>query len=105
MRRRIARVVLLVVCVGMLAGTGEGEEGFEPIFDGNTLDGWKAPDMSFWRVEDGAITGQVTKEHRPKQNVFIVWQGGTVQDFELRFRFRIFGAEANSGMQFRSDVK
>jgi hypothetical protein len=87
------------------AGADAGDPGFETIFDGKTLDGWKAPDMSFWRVEDGAITGEVTKDHKPKENVFIVWQGGAVWDFELHFRFRIFGAAANSGMQFRSEVK
>jgi hypothetical protein len=81
------------------------DDGFAPIFDGKTLDGWKAPDMSYFSVEDGAITGTVTAEHRPPRNQFIVWQGGKVADFELRFKFRIFGAKANSGMQFRSEVK
>ena len=78
---------------------------FESIFDGKTLDGWSAPDMSFWRVEDGAITGEVTADRKPKENVFLVWQKGKVADFELRFRFRITGKAANSGMQFRSEVK
>jgi hypothetical protein len=104
-------------------------DGFVPIFDGRTLAGWRAPDMSFWRVEDGAITGEVTADHKPKENVFLVWQGdaaapaaqavapaaagaaatapaagAVLGDFELTFRFRVFGAEANSGMQFRSEV-
>ena len=87
------------------ADAAQAEEGFEPIFDGKTLDGWKAPDMTFWRVEDGAITGEVTKDHKPPENVFLVWQGGKVDDFELTFKFRIFGAASNSGMQFRSEVK
>ena len=81
------------------------ESGFEPIFDGKTLDGWRSPDMRFWRVEDGAITGEVTADRKPPENNFIVWQGGEVADFELRFKFRITGAKANSGMQFRSEVK
>lgn len=61
--------------------------------------------MSYFTVEDGAITGTTTKEHNPPYNQFIVWQGGEVRDFELKFKFRIFGAKANSGMQFRSVVK
>jgi hypothetical protein len=77
----------------------------ESIFDGKTLAAWSAPDMSFWRVEDGAITGEVTAEKRPPENNFIVWQGGKVADFELTFKFRVFGEKANSGMQFRSEVK
>lgn len=74
------------------------------IHDGSTFAGWSAPDMSYWRIEDGAITGETTKEHNPPRNQFIVWQGGEVRDFELKFEFRIFGDHSNSGMQFRSSV-
>jgi hypothetical protein len=83
----------------------DAEPGFRPIFDGRTLEGWKAPDMSYFSVQDGAITGEATPKHLPPYNQFIVWQGGTVRNFDLRFRFRIFGAKANSGMQFRSALK
>ena len=61
--------------------------------------------MSYFSVRDGAITGEVTPEHKPPRNQFIVWEGGTVRNFDLRFRFRIFGEKANSGMQFRSRVE
>jgi len=81
------------------------ETGFQSIFDGKTLKGWQAPDMHYFSVEDGAITGRVTADHLPPRNQFIVWQGGKVKNFDLRFRFRIFGEHANSGMQFRSKVK
>lgn len=81
------------------------EPGFKRIFDGKTLAGWKAPDMSYFSVQDGAITGEATPKHLPPYNQFIVWEGGRVRDFDLRFRFRIVGTKANSGMQFRSAVK
>ena len=81
------------------------EQGWKSIFDGKTLNGWKAPDMTYWSVEDGAITGTVTPEHLPPENSFIVWQVGTVDDFELKFQFRMFGPKANSGMQLRSQVR
>ncbi|MEP7339852.1 MAG: DUF1080 domain-containing protein [Acidobacteriota bacterium] len=81
------------------------ERGWKNIFDGKTLNGWQAPDMSYFTVEDGAITGTTTAAHNPPYNQFIVWQGGEVADFELKFKFRIFGAKSNSGMQFRSAVK
>src|SRR4051812_26933684 len=70
------------------ASTQPDADGFIPMFDGKTLDGWKAPDMSFWRVEDDAITGEVTADHKPKENVFLTWQGGEAKDFEMKFRFR-----------------
>jgi hypothetical protein len=81
------------------------DAGFVPIFDGKSLDGWQCYDMSFWSVEDGAITGTVTKDHLPRQTTFLCWQKGKVEDFELKFKFRIFGEKANSGMQIRSELK
>lgn len=77
----------------------------QSLFDGRTLQGWSAPDLSYFSVEDGAITGTTTPEHQPPRNQFLVWQGGKVRDFELKFEFRIFGEQSNSGMQFRSQVR
>ena len=95
----------LLIGILPLVGLGSEGEGWKKIFNGKTLEGWKAPDMSYFSVEDGAITGQTTREHNPPENQFIVWQGGKVDDFELKFKFRLFGPKANSGMQFRSQVK
>ncbi len=81
------------------------EEGFQPIFDGKTLDGWKAPDMTCWSVQDGAITATGTPDHPVTANQFLVWQFGELDDFELKLQFRIQGGpEANSGIQFRSRI-
>ncbi|MFN0128493.1 MAG: family 16 glycoside hydrolase [Verrucomicrobiales bacterium] len=80
-------------------------DGFEPIFDGRTLDGWKGQDMRFWSVEDGAITGTITREQAPTINQYLVWQGGLVDDFELKLVFRLTGSttgDTNGGFQFRS---
>ncbi len=96
---------LLLCTLGLAPAGASAQPGWKKIFDGKTLSGWQAPDMSYFSVEDGAITGTTTKEHNPPYNQFIVWQGGEVADFELKFKFRIFGAKSNSGMQFRSVVK
>jgi len=96
---------LLLVLLGCAPGPVQDADGFVEIFDGKSLDGWSAPDMSFFSVQDGAITGEATPKHLPSINQFLVWQGGKVKDFDLRFKFRIAGAKANSGMQFRSTVK
>ena len=77
---------------------GADEEGFKPIFDGKTLEGWDG-DPDLWRVEDGAITGE-TKEPRKGPNTFIIWRGGEPQDFELRVEYKI--RNHNSGIQYRS---
>lgn len=75
------------------------DDGFKPIFDGKTLNGWDG-DPQFWRVEDGAITGQTTAEKPTKGNTFIIWRQGDVDDFELTLEYRIING--NSGIQYRS---
>ncbi|MEX2015763.1 MAG: DUF1080 domain-containing protein [Candidatus Hydrogenedentales bacterium] len=80
-------------------------EGFEPIFDGETLDGWIAPDMSYWSVEGGAITAQSTEDNPCETNQYLVWQGGEVADFELTCKFRLADNSGNSGIQFRSKIR
>jgi Domain of Unknown Function (DUF1080) len=75
------------------------EIGFQPIFDGKTLSGWDG-DPSFWRVEGGAITGETSATHQPRQNTFCIWRGAQPGDFELKAQYRISGG--NSGFQYRS---
>jgi hypothetical protein len=75
------------------------QTGFKPIFDGKTLAGWDG-DPQFWRVENGAITGESTPEKVVKPNTFVVWRGGEPGDFELKVEFRISGG--NTGVQYRS---
>lgn len=94
--------LLLVGC--STPTTNVAPDGFEPIFDGVTLDGWHCPEPGFWSVRDGAITGEVRADHLPDQNQFLVYQGEPVADFELEFEFRMVGEQANSGMQLRGTV-
>jgi hypothetical protein len=77
------------------------DDEWKPLFDGKTLTGWSSLDMSLWSVRDGAITGETTKEHNPKKRLFIA-SDVQADVFELRFKYRLIGAQANSGMQFRS---
>lgn len=75
------------------------ETGFRQIFDGKTLDGWDG-EPGFWRVENGAIVGDTSAEHQPKQNTFLIWRGGSPGNFELKLEYRLTGF--NSGIQYRS---
>jgi hypothetical protein len=78
--------------------------GYVSLFDGKSLANWDGnPD--FWRVEDGAIVGQTTKEKVTKGNTFLIWKGGQPGDFTLRAKFKIEGEKANSGIQYRSKDK
>jgi hypothetical protein len=81
--------------------TGD-EQGFKPIFDGKTLDGWEG-DPKYWRVEEGALVGEITPETIIKSNTFIIWKGGAPADFELKADYRITSG-GNSGINYRSVV-
>src|SRR5437660_3997923 len=78
------------------------EPGFKLIFDGKTLDGWEG-DPKYWRVENGALIGEVTPETLLKSNTFIIWRGGSPKDFELKADYRITSG-GNSGINYRSVV-
>jgi len=97
---RILPLAVLMTCFfcGVPQGS-EPEHGFVPIFNGKDLTGWEG-EQGFWSVEDGAITGISTPEKPVKRVTYLMWRGGKVADFELRFSYRI--AAGNSGVQFRS---
>lgn len=73
-------------------------EGFESIFDG-TMKGWDG-DPDFWRVENGVLVGETTKEKPMKANTFLIWRGGRPANFELKLDFKM--NSTNSGVQYRS---
>ncbi|HVA46131.1 MAG TPA: DUF1080 domain-containing protein [Pirellulales bacterium] len=81
------------------SSVADDEADFEPIFNGNDLDGWDG-DPKFWTVKNGAITGQTTPGNLANRNTFIIWRQGNVGDFELRLSYRILAG--NSGVQYRS---
>ncbi len=104
MRISALQFAICTCAVFVAASSGaDVEEGFRAIFDGRSLEGWKTPDTSYWTVEEGAITGRITKEHPCSVNQYLVWQGGELADFELKLKSRLNGEGGiNNGFQFRS---
>ena len=97
----LGRRIAAAFAVAMLALAGRAAEP-RPIFDGTTLAGWEG-DRNWWRVEDGAITGEIPAGAKLKTNQFLWWEG-TVADFDLALEYRITGDDsANSGIQYRSE--
>lgn len=47
--------ILSTVLLTLAAAPGDAAPAMEPIFDGESLDGWRATSDANWRVEDGAI--------------------------------------------------
>ncbi len=101
--RTTLRSALALLSIASLAAdsraSAAGEEGFRPIFDGKSLEGWDG-NPAFWRAEGGSIIGQTTAENPTRGNTFLVWRSGEVDDFDLRLSYRITGG--NSGVQVRS---
>ena len=81
------------------AAQGDGP-GFVSLFDGRTLQSWEG-DPKYWRVEDGAIVGEITPETLLRSNTFLIWEGAQPEDFELKVEYRIT-AGGNSGVNYRS---
>ncbi len=76
--------------------------GFKQIFDGKTLHGWEG-DSTYWRVEDGSITGETTAATLlKKNNSFLIWQGGAPENFELEVLYKV-SPLGNSGINYRSE--
>ncbi len=74
---------------------------WKSLFDGRTLDGWEFEENA-WRVEEGAIVGEIPPGTTLNHNTWLIWRGGELVDFELRLQFQLHGAPAaNSGIQFR----
>lgn len=92
----------LSTLAGIPTARAADDDGFRSIFDGKSLEGWDG-NPKFWRVEDGVITGETTKDNATKMNTFLIWRGGKPGDFELKAEFRMPNPGfANSGIQIRS---
>lgn len=95
--RRFFLGLLAAAATATFASAADGE--FKPIFNGKNLDGWDG-DKAIWSVKDGAILGQTTADTKLKNNTFLIWREGTLDNFVLRFKYRI--KNGNSGVQYRS---
>ena len=120
-RPRVAFMTVVVVMPALLAavacllmagasGQARGEEAaviappepadMQELFDGSDLDGWDG-DPRLWSVREGVIHGETTPEDVAAGNTFLIWQGGEIEDFDLRLSFRC-NSTNNSGIQYRS---
>ncbi|MFZ5831341.1 MAG: family 16 glycoside hydrolase [Planctomycetota bacterium] len=95
---RAVSIALIAIFVFPLAARA-ADDGFQPIFDGKSLEGWDG-DPKFWRVEDGVIVGETTEANPTTTNTFLIWRGGEPGDFEIKAEWRL--RNHNSGVQVRS---
>lgn len=76
-------------------------DGYQQIFDGVSLKNWVG-DPSVWRVENGAIVGESTKE-KPVTNSYISFRGFEAKDFDLKLEIKVENG-GGSGIQYRSQT-
>jgi len=103
----ISRICKLTVLISLLtypalfaiSAEKADKDGFVSIFDGKTLDGWKASPnkaASSWNVKDGILVGDGDKGHS-----YLVYQKQDIADMELKLRYR-FPGKGNSGISIRT---
>ena len=101
---RISVIISLMIvnCFHVFGQSAKDKNGFVKIFNGKTLAGWEG-DPTYWRVEDGNLVGEITPSTLLKTNSFIIWQGGSPADFEIKLEFKITKS-GNSGINYRSSL-
>jgi len=95
---KVLRLFLLSLLLPALA-LGSSESEWQTLFDGKTLDGWKANESpETWSVVDGAIVAK-----GPVSHLFYVGsdQKTTFTNFELKAEVRTSKEGTNSGIFFR----
>lgn len=85
----------LILAAALAASPAAAEEGWISMFDGTTLEGWKANDRpEAWTAEDGEIVGRGARSH-------LFWMSRECGDCEFKAEVRI-NDHGNSGMYFRA---
>ena len=88
----------MAASAGMAAGQDAptpGKDGWISMFDGKTLDGWKANERpESWKVVNGAITGDGPASH-------LFWMVRECENCEFRAEVRL-NHSGNSGMYIRA---
>jgi len=107
---KIARTLVVVLCAMAVVAMGAdkdkpgkpvkppkaGKGGWVSMFDGKTLDGWKASEKpENWTVEDGTIAGKGERSH-------LFWMKEECTNCEF-FAEAKLNKGGNSGMYFRAE--
>ncbi|MBI2477916.1 MAG: DUF1080 domain-containing protein [Planctomycetia bacterium] len=91
------KLTMLLLCVLLISGSQSlAADGFVPLFDGKTLDGWTPLPGGTWEVADGAIVGSQDSSEKRHGMLLSQKQYG---DFIVRLKYK--SLEGNSGFYFR----
>ena len=84
-----------------LTVTVADDDGFIPIFDGKSLDGWNCrpeSESKNWTVEDGMIIGR-----GEGQESYLMFKD-ELADFELKFSYKLISEHGNTGVEVRGQI-
>ena len=99
----VASSAILLTSISFVAASPsddkKSDDGFDPLFDGKTLEDWDG-DSPVFRVEEQTIIGGQMKEKIPHN--FFLSTKEEFADFELQLEFRLIGEATNAGVQLRS---
>ncbi|MBI3683080.1 MAG: DUF1080 domain-containing protein [Acidobacteria bacterium] len=94
------RILCSLAAVAFLAPAADqppmpGKDGWVSMFDGKTLNGWKAGERpENWKVENGVIRGRGERSH-------LFWMAEQCENCEFRAEVKL-NKGGNSGMYFRA---
>jgi len=98
MKKSVTVILLLALCVATAAAQKApvpGKDGWVSMFDGKTLNGWKANENpESWKVVDGAIVGNGEKSH-------LFWMEKECENCEFFAEVKL-NHSGNSGMYVRA---
>jgi len=92
---KFSKIAFFLAATALLGFARHKADDWIPMFDGSTLDGWKANEHpESWTVKDGAITGDGAASH-------LFWMKEKCFNCEFKAEVKI-GHLGNSGMYFRT---
>ena len=98
---KIKNLLLLVSCAAFaVTALVAAEPKWQPLWDGQTLQGWHPIGKGEWKIENGAIHG--THQKSEKEYSHLVTDK-VYQDFTVRLKFK--DLKGNSGLYFRLEEK
>jgi len=95
------KTLFALFAVALVAGAAPSalaadEEGFVPLFDGKTLDGWHVLPGGNWEIKDGVVVGT---SPRTEGRHGLLMTDKVFKDFTVRLKFKAL--KGNSGFYFR----
>ena len=84
----LAAAVVCAAALGLRADDKAAPQGFESLFNGKDLSGWKVPpgDNGHWKVKDGVIDYDARSEAKGEKSL---WSERPYKDFVLRLDWRL----------------